>query len=111
MEHTSKELTNRRGNGRRRGNRFSWILVVALGVVFLIVVSAISGCSSKAPAQLVDERCVGCHALTIVETSRKSPEEWEATVTRMVELGSKLNDQQAEAVIAYLGETYGVDAP
>jgi hypothetical protein len=111
VENTSKESTNRRGNGRRRGNRFSWILVVALGVVVLIVVSAISGCSSKPPAQLVEERCVGCHALTILESSRKSPEDWEATVTRMVGIGAKLNEQQAKEVIAYLSETYGVDGP
>jgi hypothetical protein len=80
---------------------------VALGV--LSVVSAISGCSSEPPAQLVEERCVGCHALTIVENSRKSPEEWEATVTRMVQYGTRLNDRQAEAVIDYLSESYGVD--
>jgi hypothetical protein len=85
----------------------SWILIVVLGA--LIVVSAVSGCSSKPPAQLVEERCVGCHAMSIVENSRKSPEEWEATVTRMVQLGTKLSDREAEAVIDYLSETYGVD--
>ena len=106
MERT-RRLTNRGVYGRRRGDRFPWILVVALGA--LVVVSAISGCSSEPPAQLVEERCVGCHALSIVENSHKSPEEWETTVTRMVQLGAKLTDQQAEAVIAYLSETYGVD--
>jgi hypothetical protein len=100
-------LTNRGVYGRRRGDRFLWILVVALGA--LVAVSVISGCSSESPAQLVEERCVRCHALTIVENSHKSPEEWEATVTRMVQLGAKLSDKQAEAVIDYLSETYGVD--
>jgi hypothetical protein len=107
VEQISRGLTSRRAYGRRRGDRLLWLLVVALGAS--IVVSAISGCSSEPPAQVVEERCVGCHALSIVENSRKSPEEWEATVTRMVQLGAKLNDKQAEAVIDYLGETYGVD--
>ena len=107
MEHASRGLVNRQVCGRRRGDRFLWILVVALGA--LVAVSAISGCRSKPPAQLVEERCVGCHALTIVENSHKSPEEWEATITRMVRLGTKLSDREAEAVIAYLSETYGVD--
>jgi hypothetical protein len=100
-------LKGRKAHTRRRGDRLSWILVVALGM--LIVAPAITGCSSKPPAQLVEERCVGCHSLSIVESSRKSPEEWEATVTRMVQLGTKLNDREAEAVIDYLSETYGVD--
>jgi hypothetical protein len=107
VEQISRESTNRGVYGRRRGDRLSWTLGVAL--VVLIVVSAISGCSSKPPAQVVEEQCVGCHALSIVENSRKSPEEWKSTVTRMVQLGAKLDDQQAEAVIDYLSETYGVD--
>jgi hypothetical protein len=106
VEQVSRELTNRGIYDRRRRDRLSWILLVALGV--LIIILAISGCSSKPPAQLVEDRCVGCHALTIVENSRKSPEEWEATVTRMVQRGARLNDKQAEAVIDYLSETYGV---
>jgi hypothetical protein len=107
VKQISRKSTNREGYGQSRGDRLSWILVVALGV--LIVVWAISGCSSTPPAQLVEEQCIGCHALSIVENSSKSPEEWEATVTRMVQLGAKLSDKQVEVVIDYLSETYGVD--
>jgi competence protein ComEA len=80
-------------------------LVVVLTSITLIAVTA--GCSEKSPETLVEERCSQCHALTIVKTSQKTREGWEATVNRMIELGARLDDQQTQEVIDYLSETYG----
>jgi hypothetical protein len=85
-----------------------WALPV---VVVLVMLIGTAGCSSPSPEELVEERCVGCHALTIVKTSQKTRAEWEQTVNRMVEKGARLSEKQAEAVIDYLSETYGAGAP
>jgi hypothetical protein len=84
-------------------------LLVLLGLVALIVTSG-WGCSRKSPEALVEERCATCHRLTTVKVARKTRQEWEATVSRMVELGARLSNQQAREVIDYLSNTYGVDA-
>jgi nitrate/TMAO reductase-like tetraheme cytochrome c subunit len=86
----------------------SWVLLVVVGVVGLAVMV---GCSQPSAQELVEERCVGCHALTIIETSQKTRQEWEETVDRMVAKGARLDDRQVEKVIDYLTETYGAEAP
>jgi hypothetical protein len=83
--------------------------VVVLVMVSMIAVMA--GCADKSPEELVEERCSECHALTTVKVARKTHDEWEATVERMVELGARLSDQQAEEVVDYLSETYGEAVP
>jgi nitrate/TMAO reductase-like tetraheme cytochrome c subunit len=94
--------------GLQVGRWASWVLIVVVSVVGLAVMV---GCSQPSTQELVEERCVGCHALTIVETSQKTRQEWEETVDRMVAKGARLNDQQVEEVIDYLSETYGAEAP
>jgi hypothetical protein len=84
------------------------IASVVLVMVCIIVVAA--GCADKSPEELVEERCSECHALTTVKVARKTHEEWEATVERMVELGARLSDEQAQEVVDYLSDTYGADA-
>lgn len=86
----------------------SWVLLV----VFIVVGLAVTvGCSRPSAQELVEERCVGCHTLSIVEASRKTRQEWEETVDRMIATGARLNDRQAEEVIDYLSETYGAETP
>ena len=55
---------------------------------------------------LVEERCTQCHGLGRVEQAKKTEEEWKATVERMVEKGTQLNQAEQELVIKYLAETY-----
>ena len=47
-----------------------------------------------------------CHPLTRVTEASRSQEGWQQTVDRMVAQGAKLNEQEQQAVIAYLAETY-----
>jgi cytochrome c-type biogenesis protein CcmH/NrfF len=84
-----------------------WALPVVLVLAMLI---GTVGCSAKSPEELVEERCVDCHALTVVTTSQKTRAEWEQTVNRMVEKGARLSEKQVEAVVDYLSETYGAGA-
>jgi len=55
---------------------------------------------------LVQERCSECHPLTRVTDAKKTRDGWQQTVERMVAQGAKLNEQEQQAVIAYLAETY-----
>jgi len=58
-------------------------------------------------AALLEERCTVCHGLDRTTSARKTREEWEQTVTRMVSKGTELNDEEQAILITYLTETYG----
>lgn len=58
-------------------------------------------------AALLRERCASCHTLDRVEQSRKTAEEWERTVNRMVGRGARLTGEEKQALIAYLAAQYG----
>jgi cytochrome c5 len=58
-------------------------------------------------AALLEERCTVCHGLDRTTSARKTREEWEQTVVRMVGKGAELNEEEQEILIAYLAETYG----
>jgi cytochrome c5 len=58
-------------------------------------------------AALLEERCTVCHGLDRTTSARKTREEWEQTVVRMVGKGAELNEEEQEILIAYLTETYG----
>jgi len=67
--------------------------------------------TEEAPAaldgkSLLEERCTKCHGLGGVERSKKTEEEWRATVERMVVKGAQLDEAEQELVIKYLAETY-----
>ena len=58
-------------------------------------------------AALLEERCTECHGLDRTTSARKTREEWEQTVTRMVSKGAELNEEEQDILITYLAETYG----
>lgn len=58
-------------------------------------------------AALLEERCTVCHGLDRTTSARKTREQWEQTVARMVGKGAELNAEEQEILIAYLAETYG----
>lgn len=97
---------------REFAGSWGWRLAWSLSILFvLVILAATIGCGRESPQELVEERCVGCHALSVVETSYKARQEWEATISRMVALGADLNDRQVQEVVDYLSSTYKVEAP
>lgn len=57
--------------------------------------------------QLFEGACGACHDLTVSTDQRKSHDDWQATVTRMVGSGAPLNDQEAAQVVEYLSKNFG----
>ncbi len=64
--------------------------------------------SSEANGEtLLEERCSTCHGLDRTEQAEKTQEEWEQTVTRMVNKGAELNTDEQAILVEYLAENYG----
>ena len=76
-------------------------------VLLLILLCGSSACGAPSGEELVERHCTICHQLAPIEVAEKSLPEWERTVWRMVDLGAKLSDKEAEAVIEYLSDTRG----
>jgi mono/diheme cytochrome c family protein len=57
-------------------------------------------------ATLLDQRCSVCHSSDRPKSKKKTPEEWNATVTRMIGKGAKLSPDEKQVLIDYLSKTY-----
>jgi mono/diheme cytochrome c family protein len=51
---------------------------------------------------IVEEECVVCHTLTVIDEARNDWDGWETAVEHMIEQGASLDQEQAEAVVEYL---------
>lgn len=57
-------------------------------------------------AALLEERCSGCHPKSITTSKRKSPKQWQATVSRMKHRGARLTEEEMQTLVDYLSETF-----
>ena len=57
-------------------------------------------------AALLEERCSGCHPSSITTSKRKSPKQWQATVSRMKHRGARLTEEEMQTLVDYLSETF-----
>jgi hypothetical protein len=71
-----------------------------------------TGCTLQASGQdLVEGECTRCHTLAPIEVQGRTRAEWDHVVQRMIEHGADLSKGQAQAVVDYLAETYGLGEP
>jgi len=56
--------------------------------------------------KLIDQRCTSCHGTEQIYQERKTAKGWADTVTKMVNMGADLSDDEAKAVTAYLTQHY-----
>ena len=91
---------------------FAFLLTISLFLIGCAVpgsektqVVSTSTTVSSEGQQLVEQRCIVCHDLTRVKTIRKTKDNWQITVDRMVGKGAKLNSEERTKVIDYLAET------
>ncbi len=57
-------------------------------------------------ATLLRERCAVCHGLERVESARKTAEEWNQTVDRMIRRGARLTEAERAVLVEYLATHY-----
>lgn len=58
---------------------------------------------------LVKRACTSCHAVDRVNGARFSPERWRVVTLDMRERGAKLEDQELERLVEWLGRTKGTN--
>lgn len=56
---------------------------------------------------LLQQRCTDCHNLNRVTNKSWSLQQWERTVTNMINKGARLNAEEKDALVKYLAENYG----
>lgn len=80
-------------------------LLLGLALTFVF-----AGISTAAPAEdgvsLLEKRCSVCHPAAKPKSAKKTPEQWEATVSRMIDKGAQLDAGEKKVLVDYLGETY-----
>ena len=65
---------------------------------------------TDAEAEAVVKRsCTSCHAIDRVNGARFSPERWRVVTLDMRERGAKLEDQELERLVEWLGRTKGTN--
>ena len=85
--------------------------VASAAVLGLAIILGACGGKQPSPEELAQERCTKCHTLAPIEVARKTRQDWESTVYRMIEKGARLNDREAWKVIDYLSRVYGSENP
>ena len=55
----------------------------------------------------MNDRCDACHGLDVVRETEGTRAEWERIVNWMKTYGVELTDEEQEALVDYLAETYG----
>jgi mono/diheme cytochrome c family protein len=56
---------------------------------------------------LVTERCLLCHGAGLITAQRKDAAAWGRTVTQMRTWGTPIQDEDQNAIVAYLAQHYG----
>ncbi|MGI4877998.1 MAG: hypothetical protein ACRYG4_11005 [Janthinobacterium lividum] len=51
---------------------------------------------------VVMENCTACHGAEVIKAKRRSPDEWDQVVNRMLSNGAVLTDDQQNTVLTYL---------
>jgi cytochrome c5 len=92
------------------------ILIVAVLVIIAVLAACNSGSSQPtqvpaAPgaadgASLLETRCSVCHSADRPKQAKKTRDQWDQTVTRMMSKGAQLTDAEKSVLLDYLAKTY-----
>jgi hypothetical protein len=98
-----------------KAHAHKWVIFIVL-LMAIGLLAACGGSDSSQPQEatpsidseaLLEQRCSACHALTRVTSKVKSLEQWEATITDMIDKGARLNAEEKDALVKYMAENYG----
>ena len=102
------------GNARRWSMKYCRS-ALTLGIVgvgaALFPLRAVDAQSTELPEgpgrAVLLENCTACHGAEQITAQRRSSDEWEQVVNRMIGNGASLTDDQYKEVVAYLGTYLG----
>jgi mono/diheme cytochrome c family protein len=80
--------------------------MILIYAILLFAANARSLPAGKGKA-IVQQECVGCHALKVVTAKRASKEQWSTVVNQMVTRGAEVPDEDIETVVEYLAKNFG----
>jgi mono/diheme cytochrome c family protein len=116
--------TSLQDKGSRKQGRSNWTMVLSIAG-WLVMIAVLAGCKSDsvqptqvpegAPpempaidgAQLLETRCSVCHSVDRAKQAKKTHDEWDQTVTRMIGKGAQLTEEEKTVLVDYLAKTYG----
>jgi cytochrome c5 len=86
----------------------SFAVISAATALFWSVnqVGAAAAPVSPSTRDLVVQVCLGCHGPEILSQKGRTKDEWATVVQTMVERGALASDQEFQAIIDYLAQTY-----
>ena len=104
---------------------FAVVTLIVAGLVLLAMLAACGG-SSEEPTQapppdtavpeqspdqegeaLLEARCSTCHSADRSKQATKTRDEWDQTVSRMIDKGAQLTEAEKAVLVDYLTEMYG----
>jgi cytochrome c5 len=66
-----------------------------------------AGASTQDGATLLETRCSTCHSADRAKQAKKTHDQWDQTVTRMIGKGAQLTAAEKTVLVDYLAKTYG----
>jgi cytochrome c5 len=110
----------------RSGRRI--VTLIAAGLAMTVLLALLAACSSEssqptqAPqpatepsagtpavdgATLLETRCSTCHSADRARSASKTRDQWEQTVSRMIEHGAQLTEEEKTVLVDFLAANYG----
>lgn len=128
MNRITKGRSTSRSAGREKAKGHAGLVVVMLIAAGLILMAVLAACGSgseeptqapasetASPAQmpaedgatLLEARCSTCHSADRAKQTTKTRDEWDQTVSRMIDKGAQLTEAEKTVLVDYLTDTYG----
>jgi hypothetical protein len=98
-------MMNNKNNTSRRKSMYRLLLALILGIAFSFT-QAPEAFAEEKGAALLEERCSVCHPSARPKSKQKAPEQWDATVSRMMGKGAKLSEEEKTILVEHLSSTY-----
>jgi len=83
------------------------LAVSAFLLLFMECACSPGGTGDVSVRKLINNRCSICHGTDRVFSSRRSRQEWNIIIDRMVRHGAQLNPREQETLKDYLSDEYG----
>ena len=81
-------------------------LLLGLALTFGFTAISVAAAPAEDGASLLEKRCSVCHPAEKPKSAKKTMDQWDSTVSRMIEKGAQLNAGEKKILVDHLGKTY-----